>query len=246
MTLNFGSFPTFLTLSLDINVFRLSAVISSKLFKLIVFPLFPSTVSAPCAWLFYGSSNNAGTLRAWPLCPLILEWDPFFKWQEELMRGELKPPGQSPEAEILCSSAVEAVKCRMLSCSFRLESLRMMTTCDSCSLVWTGQTWVERPRSLTCVKHRSSRSLWRLSALIGFFLLVSPSLRSVSVHLTRNFHSNFYHKEKCVHWIKTFSSNVLHQDTVCISVFSVNRFKFKDAGKNCIQSLWKSWRSKFI
>lgn len=214
MTLNFGSFPTFLTSSLDINVFRLSAVISSKLFKLIVFPLFPSTVSAPCAWLFYGSSNNAGTLRAWPLCPLILEWNPFFKWQEELMRGELKPPGQSPEAEILCSSAVEAVKCRMLSRSFRLESLRMMTTCDSCNLVWTGQTWVERPRSLTCVKHRSSRSLWRLSALIGFFLLVSPSLRSVSVHLTRNFHSNFYHKEKCVHWIKTFSSNVLHQDSL--------------------------------
>lgn len=79
-----------------------------------------------------------------------------------------------------------------------------------------------------------------------FFLLVSPSLRSVSVHLTGNFHSNFYHKEKCVHWIKTFSSNVLHQDTVCISVFSVNRFKFRDAGKNCIQSLWKSWRSTFI
>lgn len=77
MTLNFGSFPTFLTSSLDINVFRLSAVISSKLFKLIVFPLFPSTVSAPCAWLFYGSSNNAGTLRAWPLCPLILEWNSF-------------------------------------------------------------------------------------------------------------------------------------------------------------------------
>lgn len=56
-----------------------------------------------------------------------------------------------------------------------------------------------------------------------FFLLVSPSLHSVSVHLTRNFHSNFYHKEKCVYWIKTFSSNVLHQDTVCISVFRINR-----------------------
>lgn len=237
MTLNFGSFPTFLTSSLDINVFRLSAVISSKLFKLIVFPLFPSTVSAPCAWLFYGSSNNAGSLRAWPLCPLILEWNPFFKWQEELMRGELKPPGQSPEAEILCSSAVEAVKCRMLSCSFRLESLRMMTTCDSCSLVWTGQTWVERPRSLTRVKHRSSRSLWRLSALIvssswflhrsapspctwrGTFIQTSITKKSVFTGL------RLFHQTCCIR-------------TQFASVFS--------GSIDCIQSLWKSWRSTFI
>lgn len=104
----------------------------------------------------------------------------------------------------------------------RLESLRMMTTCDSCSLVWTGQTWVERPRSLTCVKHRSSRSLWRLSALIGLsswflhrsapspctwrgtFIQTSITKKSVFTGL------RLFHQTCCIR-------------TVCISVFRINR-----------------------
>lgn len=238
MTLNFGSFPTFLTSSLDINVFRLSAVISSKLFKLIVFPLFPSTVSAPCAWLFYGSSNNAGTLRAWPLCPLILEWDPFLN-------------DRKSSCEVNSTLLVRVLKLRFCAV-LRLKRWSQTGVSENDDNLWQLQSRVNGSNVGGAPSFINLRQTPEQSESVTtfcsdrFFLLVSSSLRSVSVHLTGNFHSNFYHKEKCVYWIKTFSSNVLHQDTVCISVFSVNRFKFRDAGKNWIQSLWKSWRSTFI
>ena len=76
----------------------------------------------------------------------------------------------------------------------------MMTTCDSCSLV-NGSDVGGSPSFINPRQTQTQSESVTTSRSDRFFLLVSPSLRSVSVHLTRRFDSNFDHGGKCVYWI---------------------------------------------